>query len=75
MEKLKSDQQKEIINNIVSNLSHEHPDLYYSDSNHIAYLIHQKIQEKSLNKSQFDLVKDLSQDDIHIMMSFKTNCC
>jgi adenylate kinase len=77
MEKLKSDQQKDIINKLVNLLSKESPDLYYTDSSTIAALVHDKIKtgEGGLTHEQKELVKNLSSDDILILLSYKSNCC
>ena len=77
MEKLKRDQQKEIINQLVNQLSKESADLYYTDSSTIASLVHHKIQNDSgqLSHQQMEIVKDLSNEDILILLSYKSSCC
>jgi hypothetical protein len=76
MEKLKADQQKEIIKDLVNILANEDPNLYYTESSTIATLVHDMIQnQNSLNKEKFELVKDLSSDDVLILLSYKSNCC
>lgn len=76
MEKLKGTEQKEIVDSLISELSKEHPDLYYTDSSSIANLVYEKIHSKgALTKQKFDTVKDLSSNDILIVMSYNTNCC
>ena len=76
MEKLKVDQQKEVINKIVNELSNESPDLYYTDSSTISSLIYEKIHgSNNLTKTSLELVEDLSADDILILLSYKSSCC
>ena len=76
MEKLKADQQKEIINSIVSDLAKESPDLYYTDSSTISSLVYDRIQGKNkLSREKLELVDKLSADDILILLSYKSNCC
>lgn len=76
MEKLKVDQQKEIINKLVNELSNESPDLYYTDSSTISSLIYEKIHgSNNLTKTSLELVEDLSADDILILLSYKSSCC
>lgn len=76
MEKLKVDQQKEVINSIVNELSKESPDLYYTDSSTISSLVYERIQgDNSLSREKLELVDSLSADDILILLSYKSNCC
>lgn len=76
MEKLESNIKKEIINEIIKELSKINIDLYYTDSITIANLIYEEIQQGSLlSKQKKDIVKSLKPDDIHILISFKTSCC
>ena len=76
VEKLKSTEQKEIIQKCIGELSKEDPNLYYTDSSTIATLVHDMIHNSdTLNREKKDLVSDLSADDILILMSYKTNCC
>lgn len=76
MEKLKVDQQKEVINSIVNELSKESPDLYYTDSSTISSLVYERIQgDNSLSREKLELVDSLSADDVLILLSYKSNCC
>jgi hypothetical protein len=76
MEKLKSDEQREIIQNLINLISNEDPSLYYTDSSTIAALVHEKVHTAEvLNRQKFDVVKDLSADDILILMSYRSSCC
>jgi len=75
MEKLIVEKQKEIINEIISELSKESIDLYYTDSSTIANLVVEKIQSEKFPKEKKDIVKKLSYSDILILMSYNSNCC
>lgn len=75
MEKLKSDEQKEIVNSIVAELAKKNSELYYTDSSTIANLIYEKIHNPDFSKSKFEKVGELSRDDILILMSYNTTCC
>ena len=75
MEELKSQQQKDIINEILKDLSHQQIDLYYTDSNTIAHMIETYIKEGKLNRHKFEIVKDLNKKDILILMSYNSSCC
>lgn len=76
MEKLKINEQKEIIQDIVNRLAVEDPSFYYTESSVIASLVHEKIhKEKVLSKQKTDLVKGLSAEDIKILLSYRSNCC
>lgn len=76
MEKLKVDQQKEIINQLVNELANESPDLYYTDSSTISSLVYEKIHgSNNLTKTSLEVVQELSADDILILLSYKSSCC
>lgn len=71
-----NEKRKSIVNKLIQQLSNQHMDLYYTDSNTIANLVYEQIQNKeNLNKDELDLMKGLSQKDIHILISYKTSCC
>lgn len=74
-DKLIVDKQKEVISKIVDFLSHEDPNLYYTDSNTIAKMVLEVKDEAKLNKDEIDLIKDLSTKDVLVLMSFHSNCC
>lgn len=75
MEELEADKKKKIVNRLVSELGKESIDLYYTDSSTIANMVVQKIHEGKLPKSEFDLVKKLTFNDVLILMSYNTSCC
>jgi hypothetical protein len=74
-EKLKVEQQKIIVNSLVSLLAEEVPDLYYTDTSTIAHLVVEKIQAKSLSQQDYQLVSDLTKDDVLVLISYQTRCC
>jgi hypothetical protein len=75
MEKLDSVKKKEIIQSIINMLSKSDPELYYTDTMTITSYVSDYIKEKNLKQSEYELVKDLSRDDIQILMSYNSNCC
>lgn len=75
MEQLEAEQKKKIINQLVSELANENIDLYYTDSSTIATLVKEKIHSGKLNRSDLELVENLSTEDILVLMSFHSNCC
>lgn len=75
MEKLKVDQQKEIIDGLIDQLMKENLDLYYVDSSSIANMVWDKIHSEGFNRKEFELVGYLSPEDILILMSYHTKCC
>lgn len=75
MEKLDSVKKKEIIQSIINDLSKSDPDLYYTDTMTIAAFVEEYINDKKLIQSEYDLVKNLSRDDIQVLMSYNSNCC
>ena len=75
MEKLDSVKKKEIIQSIINILSKSDPELYYTDTMTITSYVSDYIKEKNLKQSEYELVKDLSRDDIQILMSYNSNCC
>lgn len=75
MSDLIADKKKKIINSLVSKLAEENLDLYYIDSSTIASYVYEDIHNKKVSHSEYELVKDLTQSDILVLMSFKTNCC
>ncbi|MAX66900.1 MAG: hypothetical protein QF441_07970 [Bacteriovoracaceae bacterium] len=76
-EDLKVNQQKKIINNLVEKLAQESTELYYTDSMTICNLVVEKIQapKNNLTKTEYDLVKNLTRNDIQILLSYNSNCC
>ncbi|MBC75971.1 MAG: hypothetical protein CME64_08135 [Halobacteriovoraceae bacterium] len=75
MEKLKVDQQKEIIDGIIDQLRKENLDLYYVDSSTIAKMVWEKIHGEGFNRKELEIVEHLSSEDILTLMSYHTNCC
>ena len=75
MEDLIVEKRKEIISEVINKLSHDRPDLYYADSSLISLLVREKIHSGILSTERFDLVKELSVDDILILLSYHSNCC
>ncbi len=75
-EVLKSNLQKDIINNIIGNLFKENNDLYYSSTIDISNLVRLKIKTPNyLDEEDFLLVKNLSARDIQNLLSYISNCC
>lgn len=74
-EELLNDQKKKIIDKIILELSHTDPQLYYTESISVAAIVKEYIDEKKLNRSEYEIVKGMSARDIQIVMSFSTNCC
>ena len=75
MEKLEIDIKKEIIDNLVNDLSKDSPDLYYSPTSVIAQIVFDKIQANLLSREKYEVVKDLSREDIQVLMSYSSSCC
>lgn len=75
MEKLEIEKQKIIIDKIVRELTKEDIDLYYTDSSTVSHLVYEKINNNFLNKTDYEFVKELSANDILILMSYNSNCC
>lgn len=68
---LDADKKRKVINKVVQKLSDENPNFYYTNSSEIANLVKEEFDNNNLNKDELDLVKDLSAEDIHILLSFK----
>ena len=75
MEKLESKIKKEIVQTIINELSKKEPDLYYTDTMTIASLVVEYIEDKKLKQTEYELVKDLSRNDVQVLMSYNSNCC
>ena len=75
MEKLDSTRRKDIIQSIINDLNKSKPELYYTDTMTICALVEDYIKDKKLSQSEFELVKNLSRDDIQVLMSYNSNCC
>lgn len=75
MEKLDTELKKQIIQDIINSLNKADPNLYYTDTMTVAALIVEYIQEQKLKKNEFELVKDLSRNDVQVLMSYNSNCC
>ncbi|GAB4417113.1 MAG: hypothetical protein OHK0056_25850 [Bacteriovoracaceae bacterium] len=72
-EDLKIDFQKIIIEKLIATLDQD--ELYYTDSNSISRIIHEEIHSGKMPHGDFELVKDLSPQDIHVLISYKSGCC
>jgi len=75
MEKLESDLKKEIIDDIVTELSKSHSDLYYSSTSIIAQLVYDTIHSQKISREKFEVVKDLDREDLQVLMSYSSSCC
>jgi hypothetical protein len=74
-EELLIDQKKKVIDKIILELSKSDPELYYTDSISVAAIVKEYIQDKNLDRSHYEMVKDMSAHDIQMAMSFNSNCC
>jgi hypothetical protein len=73
---LKVEEEKRIIDKLLALLSQEDPNLYYTDSHSVAVLVFDKIMKREgISYQEYELVKDLSVNDVLIRMSYHTNCC
>lgn len=71
-DELKHFQQKEVISKLIDRLSKEDDSTYYLPTFQIANILHDVIDKKEgLNQKEVELLKDLSVDDIHILLSHK----
>ncbi|MCR9203867.1 MAG: hypothetical protein NXH75_04775 [Halobacteriovoraceae bacterium] len=71
-DQLKHYQQKEVISKLIDRLSEEDDSTYYLPTVQIANILHDVIEKKEgLNQKEVELLKDLSVDDIHILLSHK----
>jgi hypothetical protein len=71
-EKLEHYQKKQVLGSLVDKLSKEDGSLYYMPTNQVAGIIHEMIQNKeAISHEQWEKVKNLSLEDIHILMSHK----
>lgn len=73
-EKTINDQRKKIVQEIIAYLSKEDPSLYYTPTNEIGMEVVKYIKQKKLNSHDYELVKDLTYEDVQIYMSFNS-CC
>jgi hypothetical protein len=74
-EKLIAKRRKEIVQDIINILSKEDPNLYYTPTNEIGMEVVKYIKENKLNAKDYELVKDLTFQDVQIYMSYNSNCC
>lgn len=62
-------ERQSILNKMLKDFQNE---FYYTSTIEIANLLHKKIhQDNSLSRQNFELIKDLSPDDIQILLSFE----
>lgn len=73
-EKTLNDQRKEIVQQIIAHLSTEDPNLYYTPTNEIGMEVVKYIKQKKLSAHEYELVKDLTFQDVQILMSYNS-CC
>jgi hypothetical protein len=74
-EKVLNDDRKSIVQSIIDELSQSDPNLYYTNTSIIAQMVYQQIQDKKINRHDFEKMKDLSAADILILISYKSSCC
>lgn len=72
-EDLKIELQKGIIEKIIAQLDQD--ELYYTDSNSISRIIHEEIHTGKISHAELEMVKDLSPQDIHVLISYRSGCC
>lgn len=71
-EKLEHFQKKKVLNSLIEYLAAEDDSTYYLPTNQIAGIIEEMIKNKEgLSHQQWELVKDLTLEDIHILISHK----
>lgn len=73
-EKTLNEQKKQIVQEIIAFLSSEDPNLYYTPTNEIGMEVVKYIKQKKLNSHDYELVKDLTFEDVQIFMSYNS-CC
>lgn len=72
---LKIEKQKQIIDKIITKLSKDES-LYYLSTMDICFEVHKIIQSgKELSHSDFELVENLSSQDIQTLISYNSSCC
>lgn len=71
-EKTDSQKIKEILFQIIDQLNKEDPSLYYLSTNEVSMEIVKYIQRKNLRSHDYELVKDLTFEDIQIYISFNS---
>ena len=65
-----AEKQKAILMRLISELSHQSPDLYYQPTNQIARLVKDHIRQgHNMNADDIELMKKLSSRDIQILLS------
>ena len=67
---LKDSKQRELLDNLMQKLSHEHPSFYYMSTVDIANELHARIQERTgISQDDYQLLNGLSRQDIQILLS------
>lgn len=75
-EKLIVEEQKMIINKIVSHLSTLGSDMYYEPTINICHAIQAMFKKDNfLDKREKELVHNLDHNDIQILLSYNSSCC
>lgn len=71
-ENLESARQRRLLDDLVSHLSHEDPNIYYMPTSGIAALLYEAIKSNTvpdLNQEKQELLKRMSLRDIEVMLS------
>ena len=64
-------QQKKIIAEVIESLNQSHPSFYYLSTIEVAAEIKKYMQEPAkLSHDQYEIIKDLSRQDIQMLLSF-----
>ncbi|WP_293577251.1 hypothetical protein [Phaeobacter sp.] len=65
-----AERQKALLKRLVSELSAQHPDLYYQPTSLVARLIREQIEQgKTLNQDERKLMSRLKSRDIEVLLS------
>lgn len=63
---------KKILDQVLNVLREEDQELYYTDTSSISHIIKDYIEDNNLLREEFELVKDLSPNDILILISYNS---
>ncbi|HAU67463.1 MAG: hypothetical protein P8I38_13930 [Arenicella sp.] len=67
---LKDSKQRKVLDNLMQEISVQHPSFYYLSTVEVAFELYEKIQKRTgIAQEDYELVVGLSRDDIQILLS------